>query len=50
MENKLHNRSCWCEPCWWFKLENPEIVERIDDFRTYAEETLKQQEGEVRTI
>ena len=22
----FHNRDCFCEPCWWFKLENPEIV------------------------
>ena len=43
MENKLHNRDCWCESCFEWKLEKPEIVERIDDFRTYAEETFKEQ-------
>ena len=40
-EKITHDRSCWCESCWWFKLENPEII--TQDFQEYAEEIFKQQ-------
>ena len=47
MTDKFHKKDCWCEEnCFWFKLENPEII--TQDFQEYAEETFKQQEGEVR--
>ena len=37
-----HDRSCFCENCWWFKLENPEIVtDIINDYREYAEDIFK---------
>ena len=26
-EEKTHDRDCWCEKCWEFKLENPEIMD-----------------------
>ena len=41
---EIHNKDCFCESCFWFKMENPEIVtDRINEFRDYAEEEFKNQ-------
>lgn len=33
---QIHNRDCWCENCWEFKVE-----EYIDEWRQYASEVFK---------
>ena len=41
-QEKKHDRGCWCESCFFWKLESPEIVTNIiDDYRDYAEDVFK---------
>ena len=30
---EIHNKDCFCESCFWFKMENPEIVTDRNEFR-----------------
>ena len=39
-----HDRSCWCEECFLWKLESPEIVtDIVDDYRDYAKKVFEKQ-------
>ncbi len=50
-EEVKHKPSCFCENCFWFKMENPEIVESyIDEWRIYADEQFKREVSEVKEI
>ena len=30
-EERIHDRDCWCESCFYWKLENPEIMDEYED-------------------
>ena len=45
-EIKRHDLSCWCESCFWRKMENPEIMEGyIDEYRQYAHEVFAEEKA-----